>query len=216
MTAAPGRSILSYRMIRNVVFDFGNVLAHVTRERIGEAFASHSPLSPEEILRRIFGTDLERKAETGVWNSFEFFRGVQEAISGDPFWEYEEFVQGYCSALEPSQEGVEALRLASREGRRVFVLSNTSYLHARWLFEQESLATIPEWHVFSFKVGLMKPDPGIWHYLCSHAGIEPESTLYIDDLYENCAVAGELGFSTLNNEPGRSDLVGEIETLLQG
>lgn len=201
-------------MIRNVVFDFGNVLAHVDRREIGESFAAHSPLEPAEILEELFGGELEEKAETGVYDSRQYFAAVKERIDGEESWEYDRFCREYTSALELSKEGVEALHLAAQGGRRVFILSNTSYLHARWLFEQEPLATIPEWHIFSFKVGVMKPDPAIWEYLCRRAGIEPAESLYLDDVEENCRAAGELGFQTLHHRPGLTDLPRELARLL--
>lgn len=39
-------------MNTTVVFDFGNVLAHIRRRAMGEALAAHSPFDAEQVLSR--------------------------------------------------------------------------------------------------------------------------------------------------------------------
>jgi putative hydrolase of the HAD superfamily len=83
---------------------------------------------------------------------------------------------------------------ARDRGARCFVLSNTSFLHARMIFENEVLASIPELHILSYKVGLMKPDPRIWLKLLEYTGLDAGDCLYIDDVEAYCDAARGLGF----------------------
>ena len=65
-------------------------------------------------------------------------------------------------------------------------------------------------HIFSFKVGVMKPDPRIWQVMLERASLQAGQCLYIDDLEPFCAAAGRLGFHTLHYRKGETDLVGEL------
>jgi HAD superfamily hydrolase (TIGR01509 family) len=201
------------RQIEAVVFDFGNVLANVERLKICARLAEHSPLNAEEVCARIYGTDIERDSETGRYDSEGHFQSIKERIQGNGGWTYEEFREEFKEGFSLNREGMEALRLAARS-KRVFVLSNTTYLHSLWLYEHEELATLPEQHIFSFKVGVMKPDPGIWRALLERASLQPAQCLYIDDLEPFCAAARRLGLNALHYRKGRTDLVGELKSWL--
>jgi HAD superfamily hydrolase (TIGR01509 family) len=199
--------------ITAVVFDFGNVLANVDRLRICSRLAAHSPLSPEEVCARIYGTDIEVDSETGRYDSRGHFQRIKERIQGNGGWSYEEFREEFRDGFSPNPEGMDAFRLAA-QGKRVFVVSNIPYLHSLWLYEQEELVTLPEQHIFSFKVGVMKPDPGIWQVLLQRARLAPEQCLYIDDVEAFCVAARRLGFNALHYRKGETDLVGELRRWL--
>jgi HAD superfamily hydrolase (TIGR01509 family) len=196
--------------VAGVVFDFGNVLANVDRLRICARLAEHSPLSAEEVCSHIYGTDIETDSETGRYDSRGHFERIRERIRGDGGWTYEQFRDEFRDGFSLNDEGMQALRLAASK-TRVFVLSNIPYLHSLWLYEQEELATLPEQHVFSFKVGAMKPDPAIWRALLSRAGLAADQCLYVDDVESFCTAADRLGFRTLHYRRGETDLLGELE-----
>ena len=183
--------------ITAVVFDFGNVLAKIDRLKICRNLSKHSPLSPEEICRRIFGTDIEFDSETGKYDSIEHFKRIKERIEAYESWRYDEFYEEYKNGFEENPDGEAALEYAGRKAR-VFVLSNTSEIHARWLLENRKLSSIPELFIFSFEVGVMKPDPGIWEALCKLGSVRPEECLYIDDVVSYCSAAEKLGFNTIH------------------
>ncbi len=197
-----------------VVFDFGNVLATIDRQAMCAALARHSPLSAAEILGGIWGTEIERSAETGVWDSREQFQRIRARIEGERSWTYEEFLAEFLEGIEANAEGIEAMRLARGRGKRIFVLSNTSYAHARWLLGREDIVSLVEAFVFSFKVGAMKPDAAIWRHLLANTGLAAASCLYVDDVPEFCSAAGRLGFATINYVKGRTGLLQELRRAL--
>ena len=201
-------------MVKAVAFDFGNVLAMVDRLRSCSRLARHSPLPAAQICGRIWGGEIEREAETGRIDSRQLFRRIKEAISGESGWSYEEFRAEFMDGFHPNPEGIEAFKQAHARAGRVFIISNTSYLHARWLFEQEELATLPEAFIFSFKVGFMKPDPRIWLKLLELACLEAEECLYIDDVGDYCAAAAGLGFPTIHYLRGQTPLLQELSRWL--
>ncbi len=200
--------------LRAVVFDFGNVLAMFDHRANCRQLARRSPLSAEQIEQRIWHGELERDAESGRCDSREQFRRIGGGIQAAEDWTYEQFLEDFAAGLEPNPEGLAALRLAAGAGRRTFILSNISYAHARRLFLNEELATLPEGYVLSFKVGTMKPDPAIWRHLLATTGLSAGQCLYIDDEAPFCRAAEALGFATIHYQRGSTDLLKRLRACL--
>jgi HAD superfamily hydrolase (TIGR01509 family) len=53
-------------------------------------------------------------------------------------------------------------------------------------------------HVYSYEVGVTKPDPRIFKIAIGRFALNPPTTLYIDDIKENTDVAASLKFQTLH------------------
>ncbi len=204
---------MAHPPIEGVVFDVGNVLIRVSYDRISEQIGRHSPLAPAEIHRYLVGTDLEFDSETGKYDSREHFRRIRERIRGAADWRYEQFAAEFKSGLEMTADGEAAVRFAAAH-RRVFLMSNTPYLHALWIFEQEVLATLPEQHFFSFREGIMKPDPRLWNILFARTGLTPACCLFIDDNPENCEGAARLGVQAVNFRAGETNLLDALKNRL--
>ena len=191
--------------IAGIVFDVGSVLARVSYDTISECLSRHSPLAPDDIRRHLIGTDLEVDSETGKYDSREYFRRVKQRIQGEPDWQYDQFVTEFKSGLTMTADGEAALRFAHARAR-VFLMSNTGYLHAQWIFEQEVMATLPEQHFFSFREGIMKPDPQLWQIFFARTGLTPGQCLFIDDRLDNCEGAAGLGIQTERFRIGETSL----------
>jgi FMN phosphatase YigB (HAD superfamily) len=181
-------------MYKAVVFDFGNVLCALDRMAFARAAAPRSRLSALELDSALWGGNLEREHETGRLDSRGFYRRVAEIAGFEPAYSYEEFASDYRRIILPNPDGEAGLIAARDLGARCFVLSNTAFLHACMIFENETLASIPELHILSYKVGFMKPDPRIWLKLLEYSGLEAGDCLYIDDVQAYCDAAMDLGF----------------------
>lgn len=181
-------------MYRAVIFDFGNVLCGVDRESFIKKAARRARAEhPEELLRTLWGTDIEYEFETGKIDSREYFRRVQKLADLEPSYSYEEFVEDYKGIITSNPDGERGLLAAVQHGARIFVLSNTSFLHASVIFDNELLGTYPELYILSYKVGAMKPDLRLWKKILEYTRLAPEDCLYIDDIEEYCQAARSLG-----------------------
>ena len=122
------------------------------------------------------------------------FERIREATGLNSSYSYERFVEDFSKIILPNPDGEAGLVAARDLGARTFVLSNTSWLHARKIFDNEILASVPEVHILSYKVGMMKPDPRIWGKVLEYSGLAAGDCLYIDDVRQYCDVALSLGF----------------------
>lgn len=203
-------------MYKAVIFDFGNVLCRIDRESFVRKAASHSrTMTADQLLSALWGTQLEYEFETGQFDSHEYFRRVQQLADFDPSYTYEAFVEDYKKIIVPDPDGERALELAVRRGARTFVLSNTSFLHASCLFDREALGTWPELYIFSYKLGVMKPNPRLWQTLLDYARLEPEDCLYIDDVEQYCETARALGMDAYRFDYRNEQLFQILESMLQ-
>jgi putative hydrolase of the HAD superfamily len=198
-----------------IVFDFGNVLCGVDRESFVQKALGHSPLEREALISALWEGDLEIEYETGKIDSRTYFERAAALADFDPGYTYERFVQDYSAILQPNPDGERGLIAARDAGFRSFVLSNTAFLHARLLFDNEILASIPELHILSYKLGIMKPDPRIWLKLLEYAGLDAAECLYIDDLQANCDAAAALGFGTFTYDKKTHNLARIVKNSLK-
>ncbi len=203
-------------MYKAVIFDFGNVLCLVERENFVRRAARHArAMDAEALLRALWGTELEYEFETGKFDSHEYFRRVQALADFDSTYSYEQFVEDYKRIIVPNPDGEEGLKTAVDLGARTFVLSNTSFLHASVIFDNEVLGTYPELYLLSYKLGVMKPDPRIWEKLLEYTRLAPEDCLYVDDIGQYCDAARRLGMGAFRYDFRVHNLSRELKNMLQ-
>jgi putative hydrolase of the HAD superfamily len=183
--------------LRAVAFDFGMVLS-----------GNPDPVSHAQMLR-ITGLSDER-FEQLYWAERHLYD--MGTLNGKTFWE--KFVRDAKLGLSPD-EVVELQRLDAihwttqnpvmlawqlelkQRGLLTAILSNMGdsvLANMRrefdWLHRFDVL-------VWSFELGMVKPDPAIYHHLLSKLGSAPEETLFLDDRALNVEAARALGMKAL-------------------
>lgn len=179
------------------------------------AAAPHSRVSAEELDRSIWGGALEHDFETGKFDSRAYYERVGRLAGFSPEYSYEQFVADYKKIILPNPDGEAGLIAARERGARTFVLSNTSWLHACMIFDNEVLATIPELHILSYKVGFMKPDLRIWEKMLEYSGLSAGDCLYIDDVRAYCDAAASLGFGAICYDKNVDSLSHIVQNMLK-
>jgi putative hydrolase of the HAD superfamily len=104
---------------------------------------------------------------------------------------------------EPMWDLVRALR--ARGAHRLFMLSNTNGIHCPWVFDEYPEFRHFDGGVLSYQVGMIKPDPAIYHHTIAHCGLLPEETIFIDDMEENIRSARGIGFRCFHYDLKRHD-----------
>ena len=185
-------------MIRSFIFDIGNVLIPFDFNRAIRRIQSQSSIPLGESTSTI--RPIIEAYETGRFGRAEF---LKQAIA---LMQYQGDEAEFVSAWQEIFEENEAMtRLACRlHGRYpLYLLSNTNDLHADY-FE----ATYPVFQyfsgaVYSHRVGCMKPGRPIFEIALRQFGVEPDETVYIDDLAANVATAHDFGFHALHYDHTR-------------
>lgn len=194
-------------MIKNLIFDFGNVLFDLELGRISSGLAAlygeQSAAARERLQRdRIF-----ELLETGGISADEFVGALCHAVH--PPLRPEQALEVWNSIfLRMPRERFEML-LRLRQRYPVFLLSNINEIHERWIADymrREHGITDFEARFFdgvyySHLVRLRKPDREIYEYVLADAELKPHETLFVDDLPENVEAARSVGIHAVVHTP---------------
>ncbi|QIF00559.1 HAD family phosphatase [Roseimicrobium sp. ORNL1] len=187
-------------MSRALLFDIGNVLVRFDFSPAAQKFATLSKATAQEVLSLLapFKDDLEsgRIADDDfIAQSVERigFRGTRE-----------DFVQIWGDIFTANDPMIARVKQLSGQ-MPLYLFSNTSGLHKAWLFEKFDVFGLFAGGIYSHEARCMKPHEPIFHEAINVFGLEPERTLYIDDLPDNIATGRRLGFQCHQYHPDRHE-----------
>ena len=180
-------------MIRNMVFDIGNVLMDFRWK---------------EYMRSLFGEDetLIQTINQGIWHNgcwaamdkgeMDGAATLRSAVAFAPQYEKEIklTLDSVAHAFHKFKYSIPWIQELKRMGLNVYYLSNYSAFSVA--ANPDVLDFIPymDGGVFSFEVKAVKPEPEIYRCLCEKFGLKPEDCLFTDDVPANVNGAQACGF----------------------
>jgi putative hydrolase of the HAD superfamily len=166
--------------VNDVVFDVGRVLIDFSYVPFLALLRSRGARidSVEDFVAQ---TELIRY-EHGEISSAEFLDRLNGLLA-EPL-PTAELVAAWNDLFTPVDEMLQ-LAAALKNHCGVYLLSNTSELHWQHLESAFNLDTICHDRLASFEVGAMKPAPEIFSAACHRFDLQPETTVFIDDLETN-------------------------------
>lgn len=179
---------------KGVVWDVGNVIVRWDPRTLYEK------VIPDDAAREWFLANVC----TMAWH-FAHDQGVTFAENRAPllerFPEHREaildwerrFFEMFSGAIPETEAAIAAL---ADKGAPMWGLTNMSHETDERTFTLSPAFRHLQDIVVSARVGLVKPDPAIFHLACERAGLPPEQLLFVDDSPRNIAAAAEVGFHT--------------------
>lgn len=183
-------------MIRNIIFDFGNVLGKVDFEGFKKNILAE--VGDKKLLKALLISNVKEDYELGLISSKVFLDNVIKLL--DYRITKEKFVIYFNEMLSELAEMKGFLIKLSKSNKyKLFLLSNTNPLHFN--FAKKNFPYIHE-HikniVLSYKVKDAKPDSAIYLTTLNKYHLKPEESLFIDDLEKNCLTAKRLGMHIIH------------------
>lgn len=182
-------------MIRSVVFDLGGVLVD---------------WNPRYLYRKLMKDDAAIEAFlseicTPEWNAQmdlgkPFSEGVRELIQIYPdkenlilaYWKrWAEMLDG------PIHESVDLLMELKERGVPLYALSNWNAETFEIALKEFPFLRLFDGRVISGQVKLAKPDPQIYRLLIDTYNLNPQETLFIDDVRSNVQAAWDIGMNAV-------------------
>ena len=179
-------------MIKNVVFDFGQVMIHYEpKYMVGKYVTDESDAALLEtvVFDRLYwdkldsGTITDREVvENSCARLPERLHAVAETIYYNWIYNIPE-IDGMRDLVQDIKESF---------GVRVFLLSNISKYFAE---HADEIPVLKEFEacIFSAVCGYVKPDRAIFQHLCHECNIQPNETVFIDDNENNIKGAQAFG-----------------------
>ena len=182
-------------MKKTVIFDIGNVLI-----RFRWIDFIHDLFDDEETIRAVE----DAMWMTGLWNELD--RGVvsedkilEDIISRRP--DYEDAINKTFDhigeAIARVDYAIPWIRSIKAAGHQVLFLSNYSGLVKRANMNALDFLPLMDGGIFSYEVGLVKPDPAIFQRLCDDYQLDPRNCLFVDDNKANVRAANAFGLPAI-------------------
>ena len=178
-------------MIKNVIFDIGNVLTDFR----WAGFLADKGFSEEEIRRIAKASVLSPvwpELDRGVWSFEEVMAGF---VKNDPEME-EEFHRAYddmTDIVTIRDYAIEWVKSLKKQGFSVYFLSNFSQKIEKECEKALVFRKEMDGGILSWKDKLIKPDPEIYKLCLTRFGLKPEESVFVDDTAVNVEAANELG-----------------------
>lgn len=188
-------------IMKNLIFDFGNVLVDLDRQATVEAFHN-------------LGIDIQHHMhnykekgpfyclETGECTVAEFCHALRQWSNLPQLPTDAQIIEAWNRMLVRIPERRLLALEQLRKHFRIFLLSNTNSIHwnhsLAYLFNRQGKCAEDYFdRIFlSYEMRMMKPDTEIFNTVLREADIKPEETLFIDDAEANCQGAANLGIRT--------------------
>lgn len=181
-------------MIRNIVFDMGNVLIYWRPELLIQRLGV-----PEEdyplILREVFGDvnwiQLDRGIVTAEEATDRMCRRLPERLHSA----VHQLTRGWWERpLVPVEGMAELIRELKGLGCGIYLLSNAGVDHPRY-FDRVPGSECFDGRVVSAFYHLLKPQPELYQVLLREYGLKAEECFFVDDLNINIEAAVLVGMS---------------------
>lgn len=181
-------------LIKNIIFDLGNVLVRVDFRRTRKFILSEGV--SKSLFDNFFNEVNKQKYESGRISTALFLNSAYRSLNHkipkrslkvifeDMFFE----MKGMRSFLKK----------ISASGRyRTFLLSNTNPLHFNYIKKKFYYINLINKFILSYRLKMLKPDKRIFKTVLKKYKLNPAETLFIDDLKENCLAAEEFDINTI-------------------
>ena len=178
-------------MLKNIVFDLGNVLVKFDSNELIYSFFNER----QEEVKSFYFDSLWNEYDQGLYSVEEM---IEKGVKQFPELELsiKKLMYHWTEFVIPLKDNVAYIKDLKRFGYKVYILSNipeddTKYLRSCGVFDNI------DGGVFSYEYKKIKPDPEIFHILLKKYDLKTSECLFLDDRKENVVAASNLGFETI-------------------
>jgi putative hydrolase of the HAD superfamily len=181
-------------VIKNVIFDVGNVFVQWSPKEIVERCFNLQKGSDENLRRAdaLFRNPLWMSLNRGELTQ----RGAEQAYQAQFGLSAEQtktlffHIMDHQELIDGTEEIAHRLRKA---GYRVFALTDNVLEIVAYLKSRHQFWSLFEGAVISAEIGLLKPDPAIFRHAIEKFNLLAEETVFIDDVKTNVDGASSIG-----------------------
>jgi putative hydrolase of the HAD superfamily len=199
--------------VRAVAFDIGGVLEVPTDDDLDRRWEQRIGLQGGEFFDRLRRSGLGRDANLGRIAEAAFAQALGRLYGLDrpttkellaDLWDW------YVGELNTEMAGY-LQRLRPRY--RTAILSNAAAGGRREEDRRYGFAELADVHVYSYEVGIEKPDPRIYELTCERLGVRPSEVVFLDDVEANVAAARRFGMRAVRFE-STTQAIADVEACL--
>ena len=199
-------------MIKNLVFDFGNVLIEWNPAKILATFVEEDR---KRIKAAIFDSGFWAQTDTGQLTLEVAIQAAQTLLDSSYSATVEAIFTHWYETVDVYYQLQEKIFEWAQLGYGIYILSTTSEI----FYAVENAGLLPMTKVLTgkilfYEVGCAKPDKSIYQKLLVQYALQANQCVFIDDLQVNLDVAKSLGFETILATSEQQNIIA-IEELLK-
>ena len=193
-------------MIKNIIFDFGDVFINLDKQATYKELAKLGVTEvTEEMMQQYY------QYEMGLTTTDEFVNWFHQKFNISK----ENLINAWNAILLdfPKHRLAFLKELAGSNKYRLFLLSNTNDLHISWIQNDWGAELYSEFKncfeqfYLSHEINMRKPNTNIFEFVLKENDLKASETIFIDDTKKNSDAAAQLGIHVWNNNPEKEDVV---------
>ncbi|WP_055668367.1 HAD family hydrolase [Desnuesiella massiliensis] len=178
-------------MIKNIVFDVGNVLVSFNPLQYLESFKLDKDVK-DHIMEAIFKSKEWIELDRGTLTEDEAVQMF--CLSSEEHSEaIKAIMANWMSMLTPIEESISILKELKRREYKIYILSNYHEKSFKYINENNEFFSLIDGKVVSSEIKLLKPEKEIYEELINKYSLKAEECLFIDDTLTNIEAAKEIG-----------------------
>lgn len=178
-------------MIKNIVFDIGNVLMSFhPNEYFTEVFQDEK--RAKLICTKLFSHEAWLKYDQGIYVLDDLYKVYNSAYPND-IEDIDIVLRNWLHLLQPIHASIAFMKQMKNEGYQVYVLSNISEDSKEYVKQHSEVFTYAQGAVLSYEEKINKPDARIYEILLQRYELNADETIFIDDSKANIEQANALG-----------------------
>ena len=186
-------------MIKNIIFDFGNVIGRFDYKEC----ISHFTTNEEEknFLEEYVINSPEWLGYGYMDSGFITYDSIIKLINDRTNNKYpnlvENLINSHYKYITISDEILNIVKELKSKGYNIYLLSNTSK-QVKDYFKDHEIFKYFDGFVLSYRINMLKPNDGIYEYLLNEYKLLPSECLFIDDREDNVRTANKYGIKGRN------------------
>lgn len=171
-------------MIRNIIFDLGNVLIHFDRELFMDRAGITDPEDRKLIINEEYMSVEWVQMDRGTLSEEEGIASMCTRLPERLHAAAGRLVQEWDSPIIPMEGMAELVRTLRQNGYGIYLLSNATK-RANEYFQRVPGRECFDGVLISADEKLVKPQPEIYRLLCERFSLIPEECVFVDDTAPN-------------------------------
>jgi putative hydrolase of the HAD superfamily len=181
--------------IKNIFIDFGGVIVRTEDKEPRRREAERLGLTVRDLEKIIFESESSKMASMGEIPEAAHWQAVAEALHVSRA-EADKITAEFFAGDRADQTLLNFLR-SLRPECKVCLVSN-AWSGLREYITLNEFGDVFDYMVISAEVGLMKPDPRIYHLALEEVNALPEESVFLDDMPANVDGARAVGMSGIH------------------
>jgi epoxide hydrolase-like predicted phosphatase len=196
--------------IKALYFDLGGVIVRTEDKTLRTELGQRFGMTYNEMDKFVFGCETAKKASIGLITEEQHWRDVARRL-GVPESEWKPISEAFFAGDRIDRDlltFIQSVRPALKTG----VISNAWDGLRAYMKAQGFLDPFDE-VIVSAEVGIVKPDPRIYHLALEKLSVQPAEAIFVDDMPENIAACQAIGMQGVQFKSAEQALAG-IQRLL--